>query len=213
VPVGFGRGDVVQNGVEQRLQILRRNREVRRRHALFAGRVDQRKLERRIVGAHLEEQIENEVVDLGNARIGPVDLVDDDHGLELVLERFAKHESRLRQRPFRSIDEKKHAVRHLQNSLDLTAKVGVAGRVHQVDFDVAEADCDVLRKDRDAAFTLEIVGVNDQSMLPALQFVEFLGAEQTGLAQHLIDHGCLAMVNVGYDGNISYVVPEHQFVL
>ena len=69
--------------------------------------------------------------------VGAVDLVDDDDRLEAVLERLAQHEPRLRQRPFGGVDEQEHAVGHAQDALDLAAEVGVAGRVDQVDLDVA----------------------------------------------------------------------------
>ncbi len=46
-------------------------------------------------------------------------------------------------------------------------------------------------------------------MLPALQLVEFFLAEETRLAQHVIDQGCLAMVNVSNDGYIAKIDSLH----
>ena len=92
-------------------------------------------------------------------------------------------------------------------------KIGVAWRIHQIDFHVAETDGDVLGQDRDAAFALQIIGVDDQAMLAALKFIQLLGAEKSGLAQHLIHHGRFAMVDVSYDGNVADVVPAHRVVV
>jgi hypothetical protein len=75
-------------------------------------------------------EVDEQVVDLVehflHARVGPVDLVDDQQRRQPALERLAQHEARLRQRPFRGVDQQEHAVHHRQRPLDLAAEVGVA---------------------------------------------------------------------------------------
>ena len=93
----------------------------------------------------------------------------------------------------------------LQDALDLAAEVGVAGRVDEVDLDVAEREGDVLGQDGDAALALQVVGVED-----ALLRRSSLVAEQAGLPQHLIDQRRLAVVDVGDDGHIADVVSLHS---
>ena len=127
-------------------------------------------------------------------------------------ERLAEHEARLRQRPLGGVDEQERAVGHLQDALDLAAEVGVAGRVDEVDLDVADADGDVLGQDGDAALALQVVGVQDEAVLAADELVQLLGAEQAGLPEHLIDQGGLAVVDVGDDGDVADVVPLHVWV-
>ena len=78
-------------------------------------------------------------IDLVDAGVGPVDLVDDhDHG-QVGLERLAQHEAGLGQRALGRVDEQQHAVDHRERPLDLTAEVRVAGRVDDVDLDAAPA--------------------------------------------------------------------------
>ena len=50
-------------------------------------------------------------------------------GLQAPLERLGDDELGLRQRPFGRIDQDDRTVDHRQNALDLTAEIGVAGRV------------------------------------------------------------------------------------
>jgi len=79
-----------------------------------------------------------------------VDLVDDEDHRQLRVERLAQHEARLRERALTGVDEEQDAVDHRQTAFDLTAEVGVAGRVDDVELDVAVAYGGVLGEDRDA---------------------------------------------------------------
>ena len=106
-----------------------------RRGARAARGVEHREVERLVVRAELDEQVEDLVEHFVRAGVRAVDLVDDDDRAKLVLERLLEHEARLRHRPFGRVDEQEHAVRHRQHALDLAAEVGVAGRVDQVDLD------------------------------------------------------------------------------
>ena len=89
------------------------------------------------------------------------------------------------------------AVDHRQGSLDLAAKVGVAGRIDDVDQMSVVLDGRVLGQDRDAALALEVVGVEDA--LGDLLVV----AEDVALPQHRVDQGRLAVVDVGDDGDVA----------
>src|SRR5271167_4708325 len=79
-------------------------------------------------------EINKEVVDLVQnflrASVGTVDLVDNENRLEIRFERLAEDVASLRQRSFAGIDQQHDSVDHLQGAFDLSAKVGVAGRVH-----------------------------------------------------------------------------------
>ena len=139
------------------------------------------------------------VDDLADAGVGTVDLVDDQHDRQLRLERLAQHESGLGQRALAGIDEQQHAVDHGQRPLDLTAEVGVAGGVDDVDLDLAVVDRRVLGEDRDALFTLEVGRVHDSLVDVRVD------PKGTGLPQHGIDEGRLAVVDVGNDRDVSDV--------
>ena len=162
-----------------------------------------------VVGAEFDEQVEHHRMDIADAGVRPVDLVDDDDRLEAGGERLLEHEPRLRERPFRGIHQHERAVGHLQDALDLAAEVGVPRRVDEVHLHVADADAAVLRENRDAALALLVVGVHDQAVLPADEFVQLLGPELPGLPEHLIDECRLAVVDVGNDGDVANIVPLH----
>ena len=76
----------------------------------------------------------------------------------------------------------------------------MARGVYDIDFVAFVAHADVLGEDGDAAFALEVVVVED----------EFAGllvvAEELGLMKHTVDEGGLAMVDVGYNSNITNVL-------
>ena len=132
-----------------------------------------------------------------DARVGPVDLVDDDDRREPALERLAQHEPRLRQRPLGRVDEQHHAVDHRQCPLDFAAEVGVARRVDDVDEDVPVVDGGVLGQDGDAALALEVVVVHRALGHP------LVGAEHAALMEQRIDQGGLAVIDVGDDRDVA----------
>ena len=73
----------------------------------------------------------------------------------------------------------------------------MAGGVDDVDLVVVVVERGVLGEDGDAALALEVVGVHD-----ALGD-GFVGAEGAGLAEHGVDQGGLAVVDVGDDGDVE----------
>ena len=51
------------------------------------------------------------------------------------LDCLLKHEACLGHGTFGSIDKKKHAVDHFENTLDLAAEIGVTGGIDYIDLD------------------------------------------------------------------------------
>ena len=199
-----GRRDRRDDRVEQRPERLAVHVGVERRLAGARVAVDDREVDLALVGIEIEEQLVDLVDDLGDARIRAVDLVDHEHDGQPGLERLAQHEARLRERALAGVDQQQHAVDHRQPALDLAAEVGVAGRVDDVDLDVAVADGRVLGQDRDALLTLQIAAVHD-----ALGDV-LADAERAGLPEHRVDEGGLAVVDVRHDGDVAEVVSERS---
>ena len=153
--------DVVQHQIEQRLHAVVVRAFQRRRHpALLGGAVENREVELLVGGVECGEQVEHFVDDFDRARVGAVDLVDDDDGLEAHAQRFRHHELGLRQRTFSGVDQHQCAVDHVQDTLDLTAEVGVARRVDDVDARSLPVDRGGLGENGDAALALEVVGVH-----------------------------------------------------
>jgi hypothetical protein len=155
----------------------------------------------------VEEQLVRLVDDLGDPGIGPVDLVDHEHDRHVGVQRLAQHEPRLRQRALGGVHQQHDPVDHGEAALDLTAEVGVAGGVDDVDrhalgsrrSDVPHRR--VLREDRDALLPLEVAGVH-HAVGHALELV---GGEGAGLAQHRVDQRGLAVVDVGDDRDVAQV--------
>ena len=157
------------------------------------------------VAREAEQQVVRLFLDLGDARVGAVGLVDEQDDGKLRLERLAQHEAGLRQRALARVDEQHDAVDHGQAALDLAAEVGVAGGVDDVDrdghlgVDALVGDRRVLGEDRDALLTLEVVRVH------RALFHVLVRAEGAGLTQHGVDERGLAVVDVRDDRDVAEV--------
>jgi hypothetical protein len=194
-----GRGlDVPGHQVEQRRHALVLRSLGRCRHPAFLGRaVEDREIELLLAGVERGKQVEDLVHDHRGPRIRPIDLVDDDDGLEADLERLRHHELGLRQRPFGGVHQHQHAVHHAENALHLAAEIGVARGVHDVDAGIAPKDRGHLGENGDAALALEVVGIHRALDHPLVLAV---GAR---LLQEPIDQGGLAMVDMGDDRHVA----------
>ena len=194
---------------EQRLEVLTVGqaavfRLVERGAPVLGRGVDDREVDLRLVGVEVEEELVRLVDDLADPRVRAVDLVHDEDDRQALLQRLAQHEAGLRQRALTGVDQKQHAVDHLQAALDLTTEVGVTGGVDDVEGHVLAVvhvvpHRGVLGQDRDALLTLEVHGVHDP--------VGDVGvlAEGAGLPQHGVDQRGLAVVDVGDDGDVAQV--------
>ena len=159
--------------------------------------VEHGKVELILVRVEIDEEVVDLVEHLARARIGTIDLVDDNNRGQPALERLSEHETRLRQRPFRRIHEEHHAVDHRERALDLAAEVGVARRVDDVDQQILVPDGRVLRENRDAALTLEI-DVVERPLSHAL-----VRAKCTALVQERVDERGLSVIHVRDDGDVA----------
>ena len=120
-----------------------------------------RKVVDQLLATEFEHQFKGFIQHLHWTSVGPIDLIDHDDRLEPTLQGLAKHESGLRERTFRGIDQQQCPVGHLQNAFDFAAKVGVARSVDDVDLHSLVGEGDVLSGDRDAAFFFQVVAVQD----------------------------------------------------
>ena len=163
-------------------------------------RVDDRELDLLLVGAEVDEQLVDGIEDLGRSRVGPVDLVERDDHRQPPGHRLLEHIAGLRQRALSGVHEQQHGVDHEQRALDLTTEVGMAGRVDDVEADVAVLDGGLLREDRDALLALEVHRVHhavDHGLVRP---------EGAGLAEHRVDQRGLAVVDVRDDRHVADVV-------
>ena len=157
------------------------------------------------VGSDVEQQVVALLDDLGDPSVGAVGLVDHEEHRQVCGQRLAQHEAGLRQRPLGGVDQQQHPVDHGQPALDLTAEVGVAGGVDDVDdrhaaVGVLTVHRGVLGQDRDALFLLQVTGVHQ-----ALDSVVTAMSQRARLPQHRVDEGRLPMVDVCHDGDVAKV--------
>ena len=203
--------DGLEEGLEQRLEVLLDGHPAvfgagERGTTGLGARVDDREVDLLLIRIEIEEELVGLVDNGPDAGVGSVDLVDDKHDGEVLLQCLAQHETSLGQRALRRIDEEHDAIDHLEPALDLAAEVSVAGGVDDVEGHPAfwgsvagVVDRGVLREDRDALLALEVHRVHD-AVIDVLILTE--GAR---LPEHGIDQGGLAVVDVSDDGDISKV--------
>ena len=76
----------------------------------------------------------------------------------------------------------------------------MAGRVDDVDLDAVVHDGGIFGKDRNAALTLQGIRIHHALLN------DFIAAENAALPQKLIDQRRLAVVNVGNNRNVPYII-------
>ena len=188
--------------IDQRLEVGPPHLGIERGGAITRNAVDDREVDLLLGGVEIEEEFVDLVNDVGDARIGAVDLVDDEDDRELAFERLAEHEAGLGERALGSVDEQERAIDHGEAAFDLATEVGVAGGVDDVHLDVADTDGRVFGEDGDALFALEVVRVHDP--------VDDLGAriELPGLLEQGVDERGLAVIDVRDDGDVADVLAD-----
>ena len=193
----LGRRDMLDDRVEQRHEAFgQRVGTLIRGMSSARIRVHDREIDLLFSRIQVEEQGVRLVEYLSNAGIGTVDLVDDENHGKLGLKRLAQHEARLRQRPLTRVDEEQNSIDHGQTTLYLTAEIGMARRVDDVDLDVAVTNRRVLGEDRDALLSLQVVRVH-HTLADVL-----IGSESTRLPEHGIDECRLTMINMRDDRDV-----------
>ena len=108
----------------------------------------------------VHQKFQNFVDDFLDAGVGAVDLVDDDDEFEPEVECLLGDEARLGHGALGGIHKQQHARDHLERTLYLARKVGVAGGIDDVDLDAVIVNGSVLGEDGDAALPFEIAAVH-----------------------------------------------------
>ena len=195
--IAFGRLDVINNGLKERLQILARHIGAVTCCTRASRAENHRAVQLFVCCAKIHEQQQNFVDDLFNACVRTVNFIYRNDQRKVLLQRFLQNKARLRHTALSRIHEQQHAVDHFQHTFHFAAKVGVARGINNINFYTVIIRCGILCQNRDTAFTLDITGVHD-TFCHLLIF-----AERTGLLQHLVYQGSFAVVNVRNNGNIS----------
>eukprot|EP00754_Rhynchopus_humris_P036131 Rhum_TRINITY_DN1797_c0_g1::Rhum_TRINITY_DN1797_c0_g1_i1::g.4918::m.4918 len=183
-------GDVLDDGVEQRLQRAGADGGVRAHVPHLAAAVQNGVVKLVVVGGKLKEEHLNlvqRVLDLVLRRA--VHLVQHHDRLQVRLQRLLQHVARARLRALVRVHEKDEALKHRQRTLHLSGEVAMARRVHDVDRVLRQLDARVLRKNGNAALLLEVVAVHDTRRRGVL-------LHGAGLRQKRVDERRLAVVDV-----------------
>ena len=198
--VGLRLRYILDDEVHQITDILGGSVPILAHPALLGRTVGGGELQLVVVGAEVEHEVEDSLLRQLGVTVGLVHLVDHHDGLQTQLYGFLQHEAGLWHRPFEGIDHQQHTVGHVEHALHFAAKVAVARGVDDIDFITFIPDTHILAEDGDTAFALEVVVVEDE--LAGLLIV----TKQLGLMKHAVDQGGLAMVDVGYNSNITNIL-------
>src|SRR5699024_9958025 len=133
VRIPLGGLDGVQDGVEQGHQVGAGDVGVQAGGAGPAAAVDHGALQLLVRGAQVHQQVQHLVHHFFDAGVGAVDLVDDHHQAQVLLQGLLQHEAGLGHAALGGVHQQDHAVDHFQHPLHFAAKVGVARGVHDVD--------------------------------------------------------------------------------
>ena len=194
----FGLGNLVDDCVEQRGNATRRLLPLVRHPALLGRTVNRLVIKLFLRSVEREHQVENLLIDHLGAAVGFIDFVDHHDRFLAQRESLLQYESCLWHCALEGVDQQQHAVAHIQHALDLTAKVGVARGVDDIDFVIFVDYRHIFREDRDTTFALQIVIVEDK--VAALFLVV---SEQVTSQNHLVDQRCFAVVDVRDDCDIA----------
>ena len=91
-----------------------------------------------------------------------IHLVDYHNGFELHLNGLLQHEACLWHRPLKGIYKQEYPVGHIEHTLHLPTKVGVAWGIYDIDFCALIIDRYILREDSDPAFAFQIIVIQNQ---------------------------------------------------
>ena len=150
-----------------------------------------------VVGAKLEEQVENLVNCHLGIDAGPVNLVDENNRAQTLFQSFFQHKAGLRHRSFVGVNDQQTTIHHAQHPLHLTAEVCVPRRVNNVDTNAFVINGGVFGENCDPALPLEIVRVHHTG------WNRLSLSEDARLVEHGIHQCGFAMVDVGNDRNVA----------
>ena len=110
---------------------------------------------------------------------------------------FFKNKACLRHTALKCIYQNKNTIYHFEYTLNLAAKIGVAGGINNIYFDIVIKKRCVFGKNGDASFFFKVVIIHN-SFINLLIFAEY-----SALAEKPVYKGCFAVVNVSYYGDVT----------
>ena len=201
--VSLGSRHIIYNLLEQRCQV----------NALFEGilgsgtrsarAVHHRAVELFVVCAEVHEELKNFIFNLTKTCVGLVYFVDANNNAMIEFQCLLQNETCLRHRALGSVNQKDNTVYHLQDSLNLATKVGVAGGIDDVDFNILVVNGGVLCQNGNAALFFQVARVHNANN-GLLVF-----AVDTALLQKTVYQCRFTVVNVRDDRHVSQIFSDH----
>jgi hypothetical protein len=148
----------------------------------------------------VEEKLKHMLVNFIRTAVGLIDLIDNHDWFKTEVKGFLQNEACLRHRSLECIYQENNAVSHIEYALYLATEIGVTGRIDNVNLRVFIADGYVLGKNSNASLALQVIIIEDKITC----FLVF--PEKLSLVEHFVYQGCLPVVNVSDNGNISNVL-------
>ncbi|MNC08308.1 hypothetical protein D3C75_558890 [compost metagenome] len=109
--------------------------------AVQCGSIHNREFQLIITGFQLNEQIQDFIDNFLRTGCRTVNLVHHNDRRQVLLQRFAQNEFRLRHAAFISIYNQQYTVNHLHDPFHFTAEVGVSRGIYNVDQELFIGNC------------------------------------------------------------------------
>src|SRR5438552_6205760 len=200
--MGARRRNMFDDCIEQRLHRAANVFEVHLGVSVTGAGVNHWKIHLLIGGVQRDEQVPDAIEHFVRLGIFAVDLVDNHDRFGAGFEGFAQDEAGLGLRTVGGIDDQYYPVNHVHDALDFAAKIGMAGRIDNVDVIIFVFEGGVFSLDGDALFALKVHGIHD----PFLAGDGLIGAKSAGLLEQAIHQRGLAVIDVSDNRDISYVL-------
>ena len=201
--ISFRCGNIIQDCIKQRPQILSRVLHVQRCGSSPCGYIQDGVFDRRFIRFQIDQQIQNLIDHFFTPGVRPVHLVDHDQNLQLQFQRLLQHKAGLRHGSFKAVHQQQHAVHHLQHPFDLSAEICMPGGIDNVNFGFSVMHGSIFTQNGDAPLPFQVVGIH-HAVHHLLVFSVY-----AALFQHLINQGRLAMIHMCNDCNIPNIFPNH----
>ena len=167
---------------------------------VLGGTINGREIQLFVGGAEVEHQFKDGLLREVGMAVGLIDLVDDHDGLKSQFDCLLRHETGLRHRAFKSIDDEEHTVGHVEHTLHLAAEIAVSWSVYHIDFNSFISYGNILGQNGYPAFPFQIVVIQHQ-ILHLLVL-----AEKMRLVKYSVHERCLAVVNVRNNGDVPDIL-------
>ena len=197
--------DLLQDGIQQRRDIVGLLFPVMGHPALLGRAVDGLEIQLVLIGAEVEHQFENLLLHLVGTAVGLVHLVDHHDRFLPHVDGLVQHETGLGHAAFKRIHQQEDAVGHIEDTLHLAPEIAMSRSIDNIDLHPFIGDGHVLGKDSDATLPFQVIVVQDK-------IAEIFGpAYKVGLIDHPVHEGGLSMVNMGNNGDVSDVLHNTFF--